>query len=89
MPGARRILSEQITEIDPDILLADGFDEAFIGIGTRCGQDTIAVYSRSKCIKKLMRDGMSEEEASEYFDFNVSGAWVGDRTPLFVESLDE
>lgn len=82
-------LAEQVAEIDPDILLADGFDDAFIGLGTRCGQGTIAVYSRDKCIKKLMRDGMAEEAAHEHFDFNVAGAWAGDRTPLFVEELDE
>jgi hypothetical protein len=29
-------------------------------------------------------DGMSQEEAEEYFSFNVEGAWVGENTPLFA-----
>jgi hypothetical protein len=32
------------------------------------------------------RDGMDDIEAIEYFDFNVSGAWVGENTPIFLES---
>jgi hypothetical protein len=30
---------------------------------------------------------MTEEEAEEYFQFNVEGAWVGDNTPVFIEPL--
>ena len=34
-----------------------------------------------------MKDGMSEDEAEEYFEFNVTGAWVGHGTPIFVRSM--
>ncbi len=35
-----------------------------------------------------MKDyGMDEEMAREWFDFNVTGSWVGEETPLFVESM--
>ena len=33
------------------------------------------------------RDGMHEDEAEEYFEFNVTGAWVGHGTPVFVRRL--
>lgn len=70
------------------MLLADGFEGAFIGVATRCGQPTLAVYSAHKCIKILVeRDGMTHEEALEYFNFNVVGGWVGEETPLFLESM--
>lgn len=72
-----------------DILLADGFDSAFIGIGSRCGQPDVAVYDAEKCVEALMADGMSHEEAVEYFDFNVVGAWAGPRTPMFLRRLEE
>ncbi len=73
-----------------DALLADGFEEAFIGPAVRCGQPTLACYSYSKAADVLMnRDGMSLEEAYEYLDFNVTGAWVGPHTPIFLmDSLD-
>jgi len=70
------------------MLKADGFDEAVIGIGVRCGQKDLIVYDSAKCIKILMdRDGMDFEEASEFFSFNTVGAWVGDETPIFVEKM--
>ena len=34
-------------------------------------------------------DGMTEEEAIEYFEFNQIGAWMGDNTPCFISPFDE
>ena len=74
---------------DPDILLADGFEDALIGYGTRFVHG-VAVYSRSKCLDILVdRDGMDYGEAVEFFDFNVTGAYVGENTPVFLEDLEE
>ena len=28
---------------------------------------------------------MTHEEAVEYFDFNIIGAWMGDQTPILME----
>ena len=68
---------------EQEILLADSFDEAFIGIAMQFDKP-IAVFDRQKCIKILMRD-MSEDDAYEYFSFNVEGAYVGEHTPAFIE----
>jgi len=72
---------------DLELLKADGFDEAVLGIA--CIKQTgvyVLVYSRAKCIEILMtRDGMSEEEAQEYFDFNVEGSYMGEKTPIWVD----
>jgi len=67
-------------------LLADGFEAALVGFGYQFNYP-IAVYNRDKCIEILMdRDGMSDIDAIEFFDFNVAGAWVGKSTPVFLES---
>ena len=72
--------------IEPDdgTLLADGFENALMGFTSgRC--PTCAVYDRAKCIEILMtRDGMSREDAEEFFMFNTEGAWMGERTPIYV-----
>lgn len=65
------------------MLKADGFDEAIVGTGCRCGQPDLVVYDVEKCIEILARD-MSHDDAQEYFDFNVVGAWVGDETPVWL-----
>ena len=64
---------------DETFLKADGFDEAIIGVDEN---EMRLIYSVKKCIEILMRD-MSEEDATEYFNFNVSGAYVGDKTPIW------
>ena len=54
----------------PELLLADGFDKAFIGVGSRAGDDDIAVYDLEKCVNILVDSGMTHEEAAEYIDYN-------------------
>jgi len=68
---------------DETVLLADGFEDAFVGIGRQFGKP-IAVYDRLKCID-ILKEDMSEEEAEEYFQFNVEGSYVGESTPIFLE----
>jgi hypothetical protein len=69
------------------IMLADGFEDAFIGIGQQYTRH-FAIYDRQKCIDILIsRDGMDEDEAEEYFEFNVVGGWVGHGTPVFVTKM--
>jgi hypothetical protein len=70
------------------ILVADGFEKALLGVGRRALQPDIAVYDEDKCIEVLMSQGMDRETAIEYFEFNVVGAWVGDKTPLFLGPPD-
>jgi hypothetical protein len=74
---------EQIIEqyYEEEILKADGFDEAVIGIDENSMR---LIYSVKKCIEILCED-MSEEDAVEYFSFNVSGAYVGEKTPIWCQ----
>ena len=63
----------------------DGFDSAVIGVGERNNTDSMIVYDYNKMVNVLMtRDGMTYEEAEEYIDFNIVGAWIGDTTPIIV-----
>lgn len=65
---------------EEEILKADGFDDAIIGIE----DDSMRlIYSISKCIEILVAQGMPEEDAVEYFHFNTKCAWVGDKTPIW------
>mgnify|MGYP004405474317 CR=1 FL=1 len=83
-------LAEIIQEQNPEALTADGLDDAILGIAYRAGAAPLVAYSTSQCIQILMdRDGMSHDEASEFFEFNVLGAFVGPGTPVFVQQRDE
>ena len=70
--------------MNEDLLLADGFEDAFLGIGQQFNKQ-FAIYDKERCLQILVeRDGMTPEEATEYFSFNVTGAWVGESTPVFL-----
>jgi hypothetical protein len=80
-----KTIQEKVDELigeDESILLADGFDSAFIGVA-RQFNTSFAVYDREQCIEILM-ENMSHEDAEEYFQYNVEGAYVGENTPAFL-----
>ena len=69
-----------------DLLTADGFDDAVIGVAS---DNSKVVYSADKVIGILKdRDGMTDDEALEYFEYNIAGSYVGPSTPLFVWDMD-
>ena len=69
---------------DIDILLADGFGDAFVGVVESCGAAPKACYDYDACIGILMRD-MDEGEALEYMEYNVTSAYSGEFTPAFIK----
>lgn len=64
---------------DEEFLFADGFDKAIIGVDET---NMRLVYSVSNCLNILEED-MDSTDALEYFIFNVSGAYVGEKTPVW------
>jgi hypothetical protein len=77
---------------DPDdpydeALLANGFEGALIGFGFQF-HAAVAIYDYERCLDILQqRDGMSADEAQEFFEFNVIGAWMGVNTPVFMTKI--
>jgi hypothetical protein len=78
----------RLAEANENALLADGYEDALVGVGHRAG-GAVAVYDWEKCLKVLMdRDKMTYEEAQEFFDFNTLGSFVGEFTPVFLETFE-
>ena len=76
---------EALSGENPEALLADGFEDAFVGYGYAFGNKALAIYDEAQCIQILVeRDGMTVGEAIAYFYYNVKGAFVGDGTPIFM-----
>ena len=74
-----------ITEEHPDLLTLDGFDEAIIGVVERIGLLAVC-YDRNKILSILMRD-MNEDEAMEYYQYNILGAYMGESTPVYLDYM--
>jgi hypothetical protein len=81
-------LLEALGELNPEALLADGLEAAFIGYTVNHHHAHVAVYDINKCIEVLVdRDGMSHEEADECLSFNTLGAFVGENGPIYIRTF--
>ena len=70
-----------------DLMFATNFDNAIIGVsmGISCG--TKVVYDAEEMAKTLVvSEGITEQEAWEYLEFNTFNAYVGENTPIFVST---
>lgn len=69
---------------DEEVVIYHGYDDAVVGMGTQFTRGPVLIYDYEKIIAALVNEGMSEDEAVEYYDFNIEGSWVGERTPVIV-----
>jgi hypothetical protein len=84
----RRTIRELLSDIDPDLLLMDGFDDCIIGVCESFGGIPVVAYDHEKVIANLESQGMTYEEAVEYHEFNQLGAYVGKQTPVFIHRIE-
>jgi len=89
-------IKEWISEYNPEALLADGFEDAIIGLGGQHGSNTVVIYDREKCIeilaKEFSEDPTCEDpylEAADCFGYNTECAYVGENTPIFMHRIGD
>lgn len=74
-------LLEEIREFNPQAMLVDGFESCILGYSSQ----GYVIYSINQIIETLIdRDGMTEEEAKDFFYFNIECAFVGEYTPIYM-----
>jgi len=82
-------MKNQITQFcetnEIEVLFVDGFDEAIVGL-IKSYDEYKVLYDTDKVLSILSKD-MSEDEAVEYFEFNIIGAYMGKNTPAFTENV--
>jgi hypothetical protein len=72
---------------EDEFLIADGFDDAVIGVDSASSR---LIYSCKKCLEILVEvEEMDPEDAIEHFQYNVAGAYVGEKTPIWCEDSYE
>ena len=84
-------LRDWISQYNEEALTVDGLDGAIIGMCERSGTPSVVAYDRDKCIEILAKqfdysdpDLDGYEAATEHFDFNVAGSYMGVHTPVFI-----
>jgi hypothetical protein len=72
-------------EVEGAVLLT-GLEDAIIGIVEEFGNGKRVLYSKNKIIWKLCSmDGMTLEEAHEYYDYNILGLHAGEQNAVFLD----
>ena len=85
MGDVRKELSEGY---DCDLLFADGFDDAIVGVAIGCDPSRV-VYDAEKMAELLVEgDGVTYDDAWEWLEFNTFGAYVGKSTPIYIRSTE-
>ncbi len=89
MPSLTEI-RELIDLYESPAMQIDGHDNAIIGAG-EVGSDGeyILVYSEQRILLNLMDEGMDQEEAIEFYEFNIAGCYIGEGTPLIIDEREE
>ena len=73
-----------ISREEQDYISYDGFDKAIIGTVERIGLNVLC-YDLSMVLDILVAEhGMDEDEAYEYYEYNMLGGWLGENTPVFL-----
>lgn len=77
---------EYLSENYPDSIILDSMDDAIIGIDV----DGHVVYSYDKCVDCMIKQGMTDEEAMEWIDYNTIRAipYMGDNKPIMIYERD-
>ena len=77
---------ERILEFMPDetFLKMDGHDDAVIGY---CTETNRLIYSVKKVIDGLIAQGMDEDEAVEFYEYNIvrSIPYMGESAPILCD----
>ena len=84
--STRKRISNFLDGAGAMLLDPEAFDDAIIGIARRADGMMVVAYDRQRCIEVLLQDGMDHGEAEEFFEFNTAGAWVGEGTPVFIDT---
>ena len=78
-------------EVYPDLMRLEPswlYDEAIVGVVERINL-TAFCYDTQQILDILQQewaeDGMTQEEAIEYFEFNIRGSYVGEHSPVFLD----
>ena len=83
---SREEISEELC-LEEDALFLDDFDDCILGAADGFSMHGVVAYDLHKVIEKLKLGGMSDQDAWEYYHFNMIGAYVGDMTPIYITLL--
>lgn len=84
-PDERRLAVEDyLSELLGEAVLFDGLDEAIVGVASQYPQPSLVVYDRELVVAALVAQGMTDDEAWDWYGFNIADLYAGPGTPLVL-----
>lgn len=82
----RTISREELVERcgDENLLFMDGFDDCLLGLAHTFNGHPVVAYDGNRIVRSLMAQGMTEDEAEEFYSFNIEGCYLGEYTPIII-----
>ena len=77
-------IRDWLDEAAPGAIVWDDCDAAIVGLGMRCSSEPVVVYDYDLLVDCFVQGGMDHEDAEEWVQFNILGAYVGERTPIVL-----
>ena len=85
---AKRVLN-LLSDLNPEAVLLENMNLALIGVGYIADADPVAVYSKALIYNKLLSDGLSPEDADDYYTGKFVSVRAGDHTPVILDDTEE
>ena len=85
---AKRVLN-LLSDLNPEAVLLENMNSALIGVGCIADADPVAVYSKAGIYSKLLSDGLSTEDADDYYTGKFVAARAGAHTPVILDDTQE
>ena len=83
----RKKVYRSLEEINKDAVVAEGFEDAYLGYARRSNKPTVAVYDYERCVEILMEtEDWDRERAVDFMENGVVATWLGQSTPVFLFS---
>ena len=81
----RKKVYRRLEEINTDAVVAEGFEEAYLGYARRSDKPSFAVYDYEKCVEILMEsEDWDRDKAVDFMENGVVATWLGESTPAFI-----
>ena len=74
---------EFLDEFAEGAIILDGYDDCIVGITEEFGNGPRILYSKKKILEKLII-GIHEDEALEFYYYNIVGGYFGEQNPIFL-----
>ena len=75
---------KDIEKAHPHMVILVGWDRCIVGVVESFGGVSTLCYDADLILEGLREQGMTSDEAVEFFEYNIAGGYYGARTPAFL-----